>query len=989
MNSFDILSSTTQVQHRLFLEASAGTGKTFTIEHLFVRILLETEATLEEILVVTFTRAATRELKVRIEANLKNILSGEVTFDYLQNLTESQRQKIKTALVMFERAQIFTIHGFCSRLLQEFAFESSVGLELKEWEETEQRWAVLQFLRTTKELSPEQLQRLLGFFRGDVDRLVEKLISSSGDKKAPTLTELVHLANQNLSSLFFFPVAEVFAEIRCHYKGMTSHAFDAQALFLENVIKKGHLTLDDFDYLIGEEDLFLEGMISSNLKARTKFSHHPEMDRLRAALLPPLEKARQPRQILQVLIQAWHEERKKLSAIHEKISPDDLLQMVEGKLGETPFVEAVRKKYRAVIVDEFQDTDPVQWKIFETLFCEDPAKAVYLIGDPKQSIYAFRKADIYTFLHASRHFLPHQRAALTINYRSSKKLIDDLNRLLCAKLWLDLPKLKQSLPMLPAQAVKEGEGGLCFMVAAGEIARGKKWPTPELENLYFFPFIVHEIHRLNLDPQKIAILVKDRYQALRIKGFLTRYQIPCVLYRSGSLGDSLMIELLEELIDACFGVQSLSSLKKVLLGPLIKLPIEEMNPEIVYHAKVVFAKLAEEWQKSGFAAFLGLILKTKIGKETVLQNLLSEEGLYEDLVHIVEKVVYISDPHQLKKTLDLLKVQETEERVSSRPHGIQIMTTHASKGLEFDTVFAIGVASRTSPEEEPEDHLKELDAEKMRQFYVAITRAKFRLYVPLPQETSGALPKLGEASPIELFWEKATPNLSEFTHVNLPDISFDLRPYQCPALSQAAPAPLQNKFFKPLFLQSFSSLATSAVSSFAKASSDELPPGTETGILLHSILEKIFTEEKNLKDLIAEEVKETHLSGYEVTIEKLLEKVLDLPIDGFCLRDIDRSKVIPEMEFMFSDQGATIKGFIDLCFEHQGKYYIIDWKSNVLENYSPEKIEQAMISHDYLLQGKIYLTALTRYLKRFGNCPCGGAFFVFVRGPALYKNLSN
>lgn len=984
MNSFDILSSATELQHRLFLEASAGTGKTFTIEHLFVRILLETEATLEQILVVTFTRAATRELKVRIEANLKNILSGEVTFDYLKNLTHSQRHKIKKALVMFERAPIYTIHGFCSRLLQEFAFESSVGLELKEWEETEQRWAVLQFLRTTQDLSPEQLQRLLGFFRGDIDRLVEKLISSSGDKKVPTSTELLHLVNQNLSSFSFFPVFEVFAEIRAHYKGMTSQTFEDQALLLENALIKGHLTLDDWDYLIGEEDLFLEGITSSNLKARTKFSHHPEMDRLRAALLPPLEKARQPRHILQILIQAWHEERKKLSVIHEKISPDDLLHMVEGKLGETPFVEAIRKKYRAVIVDEFQDTDPVQWKIFETLFCEDPTKAVYLIGDPKQSIYAFRKADIYTFLYASRHFQPHQRAMLTVNYRSSKKLIDDLNRLLCAKPWLDLPKLKQTLPMLPAQAVKEGEGGLCFMVAAGEIARGKRWPTPELENLYFFPFIVHEIHRLNLDPQKIAILVKDRYQALRVKGFLTRYQIPCVLYRSGSLGDSLMVELLEELIDACFGIETLSSIKKVLLGPMVKLPMEEMTPDIVYQAKVVFAQLAEEWQKSGFAAFLGLFLKTKIGKETVLQNLLSEEGLYEDLVHIVEKVVYISDPHQLKKSLDLLKVQETEERVSSRPHGIQIMTTHASKGLEFDTVFALGIAFRTSPEEEPEEHLKELDAEKMRQFYVAITRAKFRLYVPLPQENSGTQPKLGEASPIELFWEKAAPHLNDFTYVNLPELTFDLKPYQCSALPQTTPPFATDKFFKPLFLQSFSSLATK-VASYSKTSPDDLPPGTETGIILHTILEKVFSEEKNLKDIIVDEVRETPLAGYEAVIETLLEKVFDLPIDGFCLRDIDRTKVIPEMEFMFSEHGATLKGFIDLCFEHQGKFYIIDWKSNALENYSPENIEQAMISHDYLLQGKIYLTALTRYLKLFGDHPCGGAFFVFVRGPALYK----
>src|SRR5271169_3967324 len=135
MSSFDILSRTVPLQRRLFLEASAGTGKTFTIEHLVVRLLLETEMTLDQILVVTFTRAATRELKERIRANLEKVC--ERKFDYLKNITDEQLEKSKTALLTFDRSQIFTIHSFCSRLLQEFAFEASVGLELKEWDTEE------------------------------------------------------------------------------------------------------------------------------------------------------------------------------------------------------------------------------------------------------------------------------------------------------------------------------------------------------------------------------------------------------------------------------------------------------------------------------------------------------------------------------------------------------------------------------------------------------------------------------------------------------------------------------------------------------------------------------------------------------------------------------------------------------------------------------------------------------------------------------------
>ncbi len=127
--------------------------------------------------------------------------------------------------------------------------------------------------------------------------------------------------------------------------------------------------------MISEEDLFLQQITPSQLKVRTKFTGHAPLEQLRAAVLPALEAARNPHKIFQVLSQAWHEEKKKLSRNQEKISPDDLLKMVQEKLAEKSFVDQIRKKYHAVIVDEFQDTDPVQWKIFETLFLADPDKS--------------------------------------------------------------------------------------------------------------------------------------------------------------------------------------------------------------------------------------------------------------------------------------------------------------------------------------------------------------------------------------------------------------------------------------------------------------------------------------------------------------------------------------------------------------------------------------------------------------------------------------
>ena len=533
MSSFDILARTAPLQRRLFLEASAGTGKTFTIEHLVIRLLLETDYTLDQILVVTFTRAATRELKVRIRANLEKALSLE------------HKEKLKTALLTFEKAQIFTIHGFCHRILQEFAFEASISLDLQEWEDKEEKWAILEFLRSTTALSPAQLQRVIGFVRGDIDTLVNKLLKAPETKGFSSL-ELLKQANSNFSCIAPFSVTEAFNLARSHYKGMTSSDFDKQASLLDLALQRKEILPEEWDKLIAEEEIFLEGIESGNLKARTKFTGDASLEQIREALLPALEAARNPRQIFQVLSGAWHEERKKLSRLYEKVSPDDLLKMVQEKLTEKSFVSEIRKKYQAVIVDEFQDTDPIQWKIFETLFLTDLTKAVYLVGDPKQSIYAFRSADIYTFLEAAKRFEVEEKAALTTNYRCTQGLLNELNRLFCAKPWMDLPKLNQQLAVPLSIAAKQGEGELCFMIAEGELGMGKRWPSEAVEH-QFFSYIIHQIHQHQLRPQEIAILVKDRYQALRVKNALEKVQVPCVISRGASLGDSIMIDLLLEL----------------------------------------------------------------------------------------------------------------------------------------------------------------------------------------------------------------------------------------------------------------------------------------------------------------------------------------------------------------------------------------------------------------------------------------------------------
>lgn len=984
MSSFDILSHELSLQPRLFLEASAGTGKTFTIEHLVVRLLLETPMQLEEIVVVTFTRAATRELKERIHSNLEQVALGTLSHPYLQGITDLQKSKIQVALKNFDTAQIFTIHGFCSHLLSHFAFEAGVGLKLSEWTPEEEEWEIKEFLRTQTELSPGQIKKLLGSVQYDFRRLIDKLRRFSDCSSTPSSEELLNEIQIQLDSIAPFPVSQEFEKVRSSYKGMTSDEFSSQAADLEKALLEKNLPSKTWEKWIATSLFFLKNLDPAQLKARSKPIFSESLNQLREIILPRLERAQDPRQILMRLGSAWSIHRKKASEYHDKITPDDLLKIVHSKLSTPAFANAVRKKYQAVIVDEFQDTDPIQWDIFRTLFLEDPKKSVYLVGDPKQSIYAFRQADIYTFLDAARSFGVDQKAALVRNFRSSSQLIDQLNRLFCQNPWMDLPKQNTYLDIPQAVSFHEGAGTLCFMVAEGEKGRGTKWPTTEMEETAFFPFIVEEIQKQKLNPADVAILVKDRYQAQRVRAFLERYKLPSVLYRSSPLGQSPVLEFMYEIVNVCIDLQE-SALKKFLLGPFAALSLDQLTPEKVLKTKEKFKELQELWVKEGFATFFAEFLKTSFGKENALLSFyhFQDHAHYDDLLELTQKILFVHHPAQLKVLLEDLKNYETDDRVCTHPGGIQIMTTHASKGLEFETVFALGLASRSPAQDLAEEELKELDAEKMRQFYVALTRAKKRLYIPIATELPTPSYGLGEGSPVELFLSKTTPDLNSFSQEFLKNRTFHLKPYQTPSLSALHPPPPLRPALVPRFMQSFSSLAQEVRAS-AKGDERGLAAGTQTGLIVHRIMERYFNREGDLNSLVAQETKRTPLENQVEILQTLLHKTLELPLGNFCLNDISLSKVQTEMEFLYTTDQGWMKGYIDLCFEHEGRLYVVDWKTNLIENTDPSSVLEVMQSHDYLLQGKIYTEALQRHLKYFPSLTFGGAYFIFIRGPIYY-----
>lgn len=981
MQRFDCLAKDCPLLGPHLLEASAGTGKTFSIEHIYVRLILES-VDVEQILAVTFTRAATRELKARIRSNLEKALESlrtlKAPWPYLETHlgSEEATRKLNEALSGFDRCQIFTIHGFCYRMLKEFAFEAKIALSLPNPDEKmtpkRLREAASDFLENGIDpslLCPEQCASLTKDFdsKEEIEKKLLRLEKVEANASFKEISEqckaALHHWNVEESKLM-----EDFQNLKMNYRAKDGdHELQVKAL--------AHLEDPQaIRILMKEKGSLFKFLDPANKKVKTQdpFLHYPGFfDSARTHIAHLLNQ-----KVLPTLQAAWNPIAEKILSEEEHLNPDEILISMKKAVENPLFADLIAKKFAAVIIDEFQDTDAVQWDIFQSLFFKNDLKALYLVGDPKQSIYRFRKADVYTYLKA-RDFLGDAHLyQLDTNFRSSKPLIGALNALFQRE-WLKLPKVNRTLPYHPVRAGAEIEnnfgddkGSLHFLVASGE-------PTPLFEEL-FLPYAAREIERLNL--KKCAILIKDRFQAEKALSFLKERGIQAIAKSHTPLGQTVAFQAIRELFEAILSPHNQSAIKVVMAGPFgpHELPLQDYKVLLEEKGLVALARELKDRLDSDALQIFELLFEWEK----------SEGFSFEGLKRILRELPKI-DPEE-----------GASRRMEVDDEAVQIMTLHISKGLEFDVVFALGLISRTPA---PEKEIEELDAEKMRQLYVAMTRAKKRLYVPLITDSKES--DQGTRSPMELFSEhfegplvEQIATIAKTESITIESLS---SPLLLPPSAKTAPvyhtaAPLKPRPFTPAYLSSFTMLAKTKESDVKWAEADPLefnlqtmPRGAETGITVHKIFELLFSsskpiwrDPKAIHQLVEEQLRFSPLLPWENAIRNMVEQTVLMPLqaDGefFSLSEVDQFQV--ESEFVFTRSPDYIKGFIDLIFCYRGKIYFLDYKTNWLENYGMESLQACMEAHDYHLQASLYAEAIQRQF----SIPFGGAFYLFVRGLASY-----
>jgi exodeoxyribonuclease V beta subunit len=452
------------------IEASAGTGKTYLLEHLVLELVLTGRARLEEILVVTFTERATAELLARIRAKIDQALScadggpgtragpGARTGATADDSTDGSggwrldglaRQRLFAARASLDRAAISTIHGFCQRILVEEPFSTQ---RLLHQTQTDGR-------RLFSEIFRERLRCRFATDPTFVDYL-DTYLATVQTAAVERLEELLYrgFAAQQASPeaiVWDCPydahalddVMRTLVALRCDsapmaaaFKAMNSRRRRGHQERLEEAIKVARRCLDE-----GTRAPFLAHLDG----AETFVDHLDDLDAVPDddPALGPL--ARVARAILdhaptldEAVVQTFLPEIARAVAQRKRneglFDFDDMItalaEAVEAPAGGAGLVARIRARYRIALIDEAQDTSPAQWRVFRRCFLESGGThPVVLVGDPKQAIYGFRGADVRTFLGAADAVVARggRRIVLSVNHRSYAEVVDAYNAI-CA-----------------------------------------------------------------------------------------------------------------------------------------------------------------------------------------------------------------------------------------------------------------------------------------------------------------------------------------------------------------------------------------------------------------------------------------------------------------------------------------------------------------------------------------------------------------------------
>ena len=806
------------------IEAAAGTGKTYTITGLYLRLVLEGGYGVDQILVITYTRAATAELRERIRSRLAGVrealrLGGAIPpFEAALIERSGSRGRalrlLNDALSNFDRAAIHTIHGFCQRILTDHAFESALPFEIEVLADEREvlQGIVEDFWRRTfypasplfidyicnKRLTPD---KLFEWVQPHIAKPFLRIIAPHQAPDAEFLETAFVGAFRQVREQCRRAQTEVLRLLhespglrRNTYREATVVRL-GRLLETELCVEWPSIALFSNEKRLKDLELLTTTGLAASLKKNTSAPEHPlfdacdELVSLGKALLVVYEE--RLRGLQHQLLQYCNDELERRKQVLSRQSYNDLLNHLEralhGDSGER-LARSLQHRFPAALVDEFQDTDPIQFAILERVYRRTNLP-VFLVGDPKQAIYGFRGADVFAYLGARR---DSQRTfALAANWRSTPALVRAINVLFAN---VSRPFVVAEIGFFPSTAANNERPPLvidneaitgAFHIWFLERGTDAKPITKTLAKHCAIQATAAEVARLlNLGARgaarigdrpltggDIAILVRTHRQGRAVRTALLALGVPSVQHVQESVFQSPQAADVERLLLAVAEPTREHLVKGALTTDLLGESAEtlyELSQDDIAWARRLdqFQGWHELWRDQGFIRMFRHVLVS----ERVAARLLAfadGERRLTNVLHLAELLERASLRRHLgmdglvawlaeRREACSMAVEDEQLRLETDQHLVKVVTVHKSKGLEYSIVFcpflwdgrALSGAADTLAFHDRRDNFQatlflgfpppaeaqrwaeeEELAESLRLLYVALTRACYRCYL--------------------------------------------------------------------------------------------------------------------------------------------------------------------------------------------------------------------------------------------------------------------
>ena len=750
------------------IEASAGTGKTYCIQTLYLRLVIEHGMPVQSILVVTFTEAATHELRERLRGILEQarlVLNGvarETTPKDAANLSriraiaelplkgaldigrpadDIRRDRIEQALLDFDEAAIHTIHGFCNTVLGRYAFECGqpFNAELIGKDDAILDEACADWWRRNAYGGGSLVSLAVG--RDALRALAAKVLGQPDAQFVPP-----HVPADSQAAL-----RQALCDLRgaCDGAALVAALSAAKSLSLwPSANRESQLQLlarfrDGEAEPTAELLAFIRAMDAAIATVDHPLVHEAWTPFAQVA-------AAHAGLVMHAAIEVADACRTAKLA-KNLLTYDDLILNLRNALLHPQYGPRLRtilrQEYRAALIDEFQDTDPLQYAIFRSLFIESSTHPVFLVGDPKQAIYSFRNGDIYTYFTAREGNPAPRRYTLGTNHRSEKAVIAAVNRVFKDRFAAD-----DGRATIPYDGTLGAEGKApAESLLLTDDASGSRVPDPAPFRIWYydtystlkkplgvsnpayqsiFHDVADEIRRLlddpattigsrRIEPGDIAILVNTHREAEYLHRHLRACGIPAIRQSAGNVFSSdeaddllLLLQALAEpenrkrlgsaLAAGLFPVDDASLHRMMTTGHAWQdgaaVPAAGSVPQTLETVQALFRAASGAWRDGSVIKAAGMILDS-YNVPAYLLGLENGERRVTNLSQLLELTHRVCVERRLgpeaavewfARQMDHMTREENEAfelRLESDARAVRLLTVFKSKGLEFPIVF--------------------------------------------------------------------------------------------------------------------------------------------------------------------------------------------------------------------------------------------------------------------------------------------------------------